>query len=279
MKFTNEKLRLEDRKMELNEIILFALIIMCTYFIEGLIGFGGTIMALPLASMVIGLKLTVPVMTVVVLIASIIIAVRDYKYIDIRKFAKISLLMILGLPIGMWLFKFLPERSLKILLGIFMIGVAIKGLYDVFIKVKKEPKLVYEEEFAVDSESESLECKTSKGMRILEDIILFIGGIIHGAFTCGGPFVVVYATKNIKNKSSFRATLCALWATLNIIMLTINIFNGEINFQRIKISAITMIFVFIAIVVSNIVHKKINGDIFTKFVYIALFISGILMMV
>ena len=198
-------------------------------------------MALPLASMVIGLKLTVPVMTVVVLIASIIIAVRDYKYIDIKQFTKIALLMILGLPIGMWLFKFLPEKPLKIVLGIFMIGVAIKGLYD--------------------------------------SIVLFLGGIVHGAFTCGGPFVVVYATKNIKNKSSFRATLCSLWATLNIIMLTINIFNGEINFEIIKISAITMIFVFIAIVLSNIVHKKINGDIFTKFVYIALFISGILMMI
>ncbi|WP_195989074.1 sulfite exporter TauE/SafE family protein [Clostridium sp. D53t1_180928_C8] len=264
--------------MELNKTILFALIIMCTYFIEGLIGFGGTIMALPLASMVMGLKLTVPVMTVVVLIASIIIAARDYKYIDIKQFVKIALLMILGLPIGMWLFKFLPERPLKILLGIFMIGVAIKGLYDVFIKVRKQPKLVYAEEFAADSQTKDLKVETPKGMRIVEDIILFLGGIIHGAFTCGGPFVVVYATKNIKNKSSFRATLCALWATLNIIMLSINIFNGEINFEIIKISAITMIFVFIAIVVSNIVHKKINGDIFTKFVYIALFISGILMM-
>lgn len=265
--------------MGINQIILFAIIVMCAYFIEGLIGFGGTIMALPLASAVIGLKLTVPVMTVVVLIASIVIAVRDYKYIDVKQFVKITFLMILGLPIGMWLFKFLPERPLKILLGVFMVGVAIKGLYEVFIKSKVKAKKCKDNslnEYAVDENNEG---KTSKGLMILEDIILFLGGIIHGAFTCGGPFVVVYATKNIRDKSSFRATLCALWATLNAIMLSINIFNGEINAEIMSISIITMLFVVIAIVVSNIVHKKINSDSFTKFVYIALFISGFLMMI
>ena len=50
--------------------------------------------------------------------------------------------------------------------------------------------------------------------------------------------------------------LCALWATLNAIMLSINIFRGEITSGIVTMSLITMIFVIIAIVVSNIVHKK-----------------------
>lgn len=248
--------------MGLSEILLFAIIVMCTYFIEGLIGFGGTIMALPLASAVIGLKLTVPVMTVVVLVASLVIAIRDYKYINKKEFIKITLLMIIGLPIGMWLFDFLPEKPLKVMLGVFMIVVAIKGLFN-RDKVKN------------NDQKKKLNNKTSN---IIDSITLFLGGIIHGAFTCGGPFVVVYATRNIKDKSSFRATLCALWATLNAIMITIDALSGMITGDILKISTITMIFVSIAIIVSNIVHKKIKGDSFTKFVYIALFISGILMM-
>lgn len=248
--------------MGLSEILLFATIVMCTYFIEGLIGFGGTIMALPLASAVIGLKLTVPIMTIVVLIASLVIAIRDYKYINKKEFIKITLLMIIGLPIGMWLFDFLPEKPLKVLLGVFMIVVAVKGGFD-GSRFKKE---IHEKKI------------DSKDKNIISNIILFLGGIIHGAFTCGGPFVVIYATKNIKDKSSFRATLCALWATLNVIMITIDALNGEITGEILTISAITMIFVTIAIIVSNIVHKKLKGESFTKFVYIALFVSGILMM-
>ena len=248
--------------MGLSEILLFATIVMCTYFIEGLIGFGGTIMALPLASAVIGLKLTVPVMTVVVLVASLVIAIRDYKYINKKEFIKITLLMIIGLPIGMWLFDFLPERFLKVILGVFMIVVAIKGLFDES-RLNKE---IHQKKM------------DNKYKSIISNIILFLGGIIHGAFTCGGPFVVVYATKNIKDKSSFRATLCALWATLNAIMITIDSLNGKITGDILKISVITMIFVTIAIIISNIVHKKLKGESFTKFVYIALFASGILMM-
>lgn len=253
--------------MGLDSIILFAVVVMFAYLIEGFIGFGGTIMALPIASSIAGLKLAVPVMTIVVLLASIVIALRDIKYIDKKQFVKITILMILGLPIGMWLFKSLPERPLKIALGIFMIIVSVKGLY-----------------YNTDKRKEELPKKANKlqigykTMKLLENIVIFLGGIVHGAFTCGGPFVVVYATKNIKNKTSFRATLCALWATLNGIMLMLNTFKGEISFEIIKVSAITMPFVVVAIVVSNILHKKVNGEAFTKFVYAALFVAGILMM-
>ena len=124
--------------MNLSQVISFSMVVMCAYFIEGLIGFGGTIMALPIASAIAGLKVTVPVMTVVVLIASVVIAIRDFKYIDKKQFIKITSLMILGLPIGMWLFSSLPERPLKIALGIFMIIVGIKGLYDGRKKVEEK---------------------------------------------------------------------------------------------------------------------------------------------
>ena len=74
--------------MELGQIIAFSVVVMCAYFIEGLIGFGGTIMALPIASAIAGLKVTVPVMTIVVLIDSIVIAVRDFKHINKKNLLK-----------------------------------------------------------------------------------------------------------------------------------------------------------------------------------------------
>lgn len=269
--------------MELSQILLFALIVMSAYFIEGLIGFGGTIMAIPLASAVLGLKLTIPVLTIVVLIASIIIVFRDRKYIDKKQFTKITVLMIIGLPIGMWLFEAIPEKPLKIALGIFMVIIGIKGLYEGKNKSNKNEDIDIEK-YIVDGiglESITIDVnevkQTNKFESLIENLTIFCGGIVHGAFTCGGPFVVVYATKAIKDKSSFRATLCALWATLNGIMLCIDIYYGQVSVEILKISTITMLFVAIAIVVSNIVHKKINGDSFTKFVYVALIVSGILM--
>ena len=250
--------------MDLEQVLLFALIIMVTYFIEGLIGFGGTIMALPLASMVVPLETTVHVLTIIVLLASIVIAIRDFKHIAKKEFIKITGFMMVGLPIGMVLFKLLPERPLKIALGIFMVIIGIKGIYTMRGKNK-------------NASNQNIEVQNSKTKSIIENLTLFIGGIVHGAFTCGGPFVVVYATKNIKDKFSFRATLCALWASLNSVMLLINVYRQEITPEIIRLSGFTMIFVILAIFISNKIIQKINADSFNKFVYVALCISGILM--
>lgn len=288
--------------MSILSTMLFAIVIMMSYFIEGMIGFGGTIVALPLASEIAGLKLAVPVLTIVVFLASVVIAVRDFKYLDKKQFAKISILMILGLPIGTWLFATLPERPLKLALSVFMIVIAIKGLIGIAKERKSECKdeknsnlcsaseedlvdrigndMALNSDICNDLKAESAsDNKNIKGKAsgLLSSLIIFIGGIVHGAFSCGGPFVVVYATKNIKDKSSFRATLCTLWALLNAIMIGIKTFNGEITGEVIKLSAWTMPFVIVAIIISNIAHKKLKGDSFTTFVYIALFVSGILM--
>lgn len=247
--------------MSILKTLLFASVVATSYFIEGIIGFGGTIIAIPLASGIAGIKLTVPVLTLVVFFASIVIALRDFKHIDKREFIKITLLMVIGLPIGMYLFKHLPERPLKLFLSIFMIVIAIKGL----VKGLK------------DKNNKDIEKPTVKGKGWISNLSIFVGGIVHGAFTCGGPFVVVYATNNIKDKSAFRATLCALWAILNGIMLIINFIAGDITREVLTLSLWTMPLVVLAIIISNIVHKKLEGQNFTNFVYLALFVSGVLM--
>ena len=263
--------------MGVGQILLFVIIVMVAYIIEGVIGFGGTIIAIPLASAIVGLKPTVPVLTIVVLIASTIIAIKDIKFINKKEFLKITTLMMVGLPIGMWLFESIPEKPLKIALGIFMVIIGIKGFYEEKRKSNDLGEIVLEIETNLNKDCISIEETTSKRLNIFQNFTIFCGGILHGAFTCGGPFIVVYATKNIKDKTSFRATLCALWASLNLVMVGIDIYTNEITKDIIKLSFITMIFVFIAIIVSNIIHKKINSDSFTTFVYIALIVSGILM--
>lgn len=274
----SDKINERKREMSIGTIILFATFVMMAYFIEGIIGFGGTIIALPLASAVVGMKLAVPVLTIVVFFASVVIAIRDFKFIDKKQFVKITSLMVLGLPVGMWLFSSLPERPLKIVLSIFMIFIGAKGLKASLFtnKAKIIENHGLEDEIAENSSVGGGDLRVKKR---LSDITIFLGGIVHGAFTCGGPFVVVYATENIKDKSSFRATLCTLWAVLNGIMIVINIFAGDITGQVVLLSAWTIPFIILSVVVSNMVHKIISGDSFTIYVYGALIISGILMII
>lgn len=75
------------------ERLAFAIVIMLAYLIEGIIGFGGTIIALPVEGMLVGLKSAVPALTIVVFFASVVIAARDFRHIDRGQYLKIALIM------------------------------------------------------------------------------------------------------------------------------------------------------------------------------------------
>ena len=244
-------------------LILFATIIMSTYLIEGIIGFGGTLLALPLASRVVGMKTAVDVLVIVVLFASAWVSIRDRHFIDTKILGRILLFMLPGLPIGMCLFAALPEKPLKIALGCFMIFVGCKGLYNAFRSSKASSTSI---------------TKDTLLMKCLMPLSLFLGGIIHGAFTCGGPFVVIYAKKEITHKTSFRATLCTLWALLNALMLFMSLLGHSMSQEITVLSLWTLPFMIFAIWLANLLHHKLKAELFAHIVNIALVGSGILMM-
>lgn len=247
-----------DFMFDINNI-LFSLTVMCTYFIEGIVGFGSTILAIPIVTIFTPFRVSVPVMTNMGVAAPAFMVIRDHRYICRREFIKIFRVMILGLPIGMLSFSLLPERLLKVLLGILMAAVAIKNIYTHF------------------SANSSSEPHISTRRKYLYYIMVFFGGIVQGAFSCGGPFVVIYASKFILDKTEFRATLQALWLSMNIMVLIKNIALGFINTQVITITVMSIPLIYLSLFLSNMVHKKIGGRQFSLFVNLVLLLSGVLM--
>ena len=109
------------------------------------------------------------------------------------------------------------------------------------------------------------------------NFILFIGGCIHGAFTSGGPLVIIYAAEKLKNKSNFRSTLCMVWVTLNTIIVAQSFIKGDITPEVTKLLLYTLPFLIIGAILGNYAHHKIKDTIFSKMVYIILFISAMFM--
>jgi uncharacterized protein len=236
-------------------IFLFGLVVLVTHFLEGITGFGCTVLALPFCVMLVGVKTAVPVLTVLSLILSSYIVIIDYKNIVWKSYIKIASFVGLGLPIGMLLFSFLPEEILKKILGVFMILVASRGIYFAFNERAKVKEI---------------------GNRML-NFILFLGGIIHGAFSAGGPFVVIYATQALKNKSNFRATLSTLWVTLNSIIIIKIALSGAFTPVVMKYFGWSVPFLLAGMLLGNWAHKRIEDRVFTKVVFLVLLVAGFFM--
>ncbi len=235
--------------------IVFGIIVLITHFLEGITGFGCTVLALPFCIMLVGTKTAVPVLVFHGMLLACYIVIIDAKSIQWKEFFSIVIAVGFGLPVGLFLFIYLDERILKIILGVFMVCVGSRGLYASIVKRTRRfrlPAWVY------------------KG-------VLFLGGCIHGAFGTGGPLVVIYAQHALPDKSHFRATICMLWVSLNSVMTGQNLIRGTFTAEIWTLIGITMPFLIGGAIAGNWGHHRIQDHHFTQVVSLVLVISGFFM--
>lgn len=241
-------------------ILLTGVIVFSTFTIEGIAGFGSTVMALPFVAMLIGIDKAVPMLCALSVMLSTFIVLRSWRNLDIREYGFIVLHVGLGVPIGLFLMDYLPKKWMLALLAVFMLFVGCKGLYGVLKKGA--------------AQTETVQCRKN----LLSRIILFAGGIIQGAFSSGGPLVVMYASKALPEKSKFRASLSSLWLTTNSIMVIKWTVSGNVwNMQIGKMILCALPFIICGMIFGDYLHHKADQRKFTILVYTVLIIAAFML--
>ncbi len=236
--------------------ILFGITTLVTHIIEAITGFGSTVLALPFGIALAGVAVAVPVLSIHAWLLSAYVVVMDFKRIRWREYMTVMVFVLLGMPLGMWAFTALPELALKSVLAVFMIVISAAGIVKE-LRGRPDPS------------------KEPQGVaKWAMFLLLFIGGVIHGAFSSGGPLLIVYVTRIIREKSEFRATMCAFWFSLNLILLLRNAMTGVFTPEVVRMSAVTLPFLFAGTLLGSLAHKVIPDRYFTRAVYAVLLASG-----
>ena len=249
-------------ELTLTIILLLGLIVFIAQGLEGITGFGSTVLAVPFLAMILGLEKAVAVSGAHTWLLTLYFVIASRKHIVWKEFGFIILYVILGLPIGYLLFKNLDDTYLKLILALFMIGVGVYGIY-----MTRRSR--------VEAFTEPV--KKSFLMRF----ILFLGGIIHGAFASGGPFVVIYAAQALKDKTLFRVTMCLLWLCLNTILMIFWTIDGvwSQNDNLAFYALLTTIpFLLAGIFVGDYLHHRVSEYMFRLIVFALLLGTGFVVM-
>jgi len=249
-------------ELTLTLILLLGLIVFVTQTLEGITGFGSTVLALPFAAMILGLDKAVPVLAVHTLLLTIYVVAVSWKHIVWKEFGFIALYVFIGLPIGYLLFKNLDDTYLKVLLALFMIGVGING-----VRMTRQSR----RQTATSTVASTEPPKKSHPMRF----ILFLGGIVHGAFATGGPFVVIYASKALKEKALFRVSICLLWLCMNTVLSVVWIIDGVWTQETNSLLLVSLPFLLLGIGIGDYLHHRVNEYVFRLIVYGMLVASGL----
>lgn len=227
---------------------LFITVVLFANIVEGITGFAGTMLAMPVSMMLVGAREAKVILNIVALMVSGTIVIKTHEHINKKELTRITLFMMAGMAAGLYLYSVLPIPLLSVIYGALIILVAVRGIVN-----KKQKKL-------------------SRGILIM---ILLAAGVIHGLFLSGGALLVVYATVVLKEKGVIRATLEPVWLMLNTIILIQDLFFGRITPHVLLLTGLCLPPVVLALLIGNYLHKRIKQEIFVRLTYLLLLVSGI----
>lgn len=235
----------------LNEVI-FILLVFFSNIIQTLTGFAGTMLAMPGAMLLIGVENAKVVLNVMGLAASLYIGLKNWRSVNKKELAKITVLMFMGLLLGIQLFRILQTKMLLTFYGVLIVAIALKNL---FVQKKMQTN------------------------ELLLTGILLTAGVIHGMFISGGALLVVYAAWRFKEKAEFRATLAFVWVFLNGYLLLMHLSEGLVGKETLVLTGVSLVPLAFAIYLGNMLHHRIHQKTFMKITYVLLLASGIMLLV
>lgn len=176
--------------------LLVSLIIGVCFAVHVAVGFGGGLLALPILSLLIGVKNSITL----ILIFQTLTGLQIFWLHRQVPFAKLRLFIpgaALGVMVGVYFLSRLPERPLEMLVGIYLLLYVIADFFE-----KRLSKFMPDHLAPV-----------------FVPMISFGGGLISGAIGTGGPVFVSYLKKQGFTKESLRSTIIFMLLVNNLIRI------------------------------------------------------------
>jgi uncharacterized membrane protein YfcA len=216
------------------------------------LGFGDALLAMPLLTLTIGIKTATPLVAFISMTIAISILLGNWRKVELDAVWRLILSSLLGIPFGLLLLKSAPDSFVKTLLGMLLI---LFGLYNL-----TSPRLP-----TVRSQAYAY-------------VAGFVAGILGGAYNTSGPPVIIYGTLCRWSPERFRATLQGYFLTSVFIVIGHGL-AGLWTTQTLKLYAYALPGVIIAIFLGGRLNRAIPQGSFDRFVYAALMVMGILLLI
>ncbi|MBR9700198.1 TSUP family transporter [Candidatus Woesearchaeota archaeon] len=232
------------------DIIIILIAVFIGFFVQGILGFGGGLVAMPLLVISLSVVDSVAVLSGLMAVHSVWFTYTLRRKTEWKIALPLGLGGILGIIVGVALLLLSPPLLLRKLLGAYLL--LYIGYY--FWSAHK--------------------FRIAKGSSI---IFGFIGGIFSGLFANGGPFYATYIHHAIKKADIIRATIFGALVWGNVLRFLMLIIAGSYT-QPLIWSVVLALPVFIvAGLLARSIAKRINQKAFEGMVLVVLIISGLLL--
>lgn len=221
------------------------------FFVESIIGFGGGVIAYGILGFFIDVKAMILAGLYIGTCSSAYIVYSDHKKFATKLYFSSLPLCFLGVFIGVFAFVELSSPVLLKMLGFLLVILSMKTIFFDHVIFP----------------------------RFLKHFLLFLGGVSHGLFGIGGPFIVNALAGDFKCKSELRTTMASFFVTFNLLRFAQLLWQKEVVPGFFFDVWWSIIPIFLAIFLGFKLHLRIQEGVFKKMVGSMTLLAGLAILV
>ncbi|NOX63015.1 MAG: sulfite exporter TauE/SafE family protein [Chloroflexi bacterium] len=235
--------------------ILFwlALAIFAAALQSTLTGFGFALMVMPLAVYLLDIRTAAPLVALVALTLNIINFIRYRQSLDWSEVRRLTLLMMAGIPVGIWALAALDEQIVKRGLGVVLAGYA---LYAMLRPARLHPI-----------------------SRVWAYPAGFIAGCLGGAYNTPGPPVILYGSLRQWPHHRFRAVLQGAFLLGAVMVVISHALARNITIEVERLYLLSLPALVLGVAVAARLDRRIPADLLRKAVVILILLLGLSLLI
>lgn len=168
-------------------------ILFMTTLARSTLGFGDALIAMPLLTLVVGLSTATALMAFVAVTIGVTILAGNWRRVALQDAWRLTIASLIGIPIGLVLFKIAPEAVMKAVMGVVLMLFGVYSLSNFRLPSLQDERWAYPFGLAA--------------------------GVLGGAYNTNGPPVVMYAAMRNFEGGNFRENLSAYFFPTSLMIL------------------------------------------------------------
>lgn len=184
----------------MTQYLFIVLITFLAGFTQGLSGFGSILLALPLLTIFLDIKMVIPLIALQGMFATAILLIELRRHLDWNKVLPLFVGSIPGVPLGVFFLKNMNTDTIQLTMGLILVSYAVFSLFyrPVIWEMKK----------------------------IGISLVGFLAGCLGGALGAAGPPVIVYTSLQPWTKDEIKATLQGFYMATSLVVVLLHALNG-----------------------------------------------------
>lgn len=233
------------------EYALVAGSVATAYVVFGMTGFGAAIVAVPVLVQVIPLQLAVPLILLMDLVATTSVGLGNRQLIARSELKRLLPFMLVGIAIGAGVLVSVDSRWLLVVLGLFVIYIALRSLVS-------PPR-------------------PGSGVHALWVVPAgLVGGVFSALFGTGGPIYTLYLARRLEEPERFRATISSVVFVSAIVRLVAFAAAGLLLDRQLWLTAaFALPFCIAALAFGSRMRHRISAPALKRIVLLLLMAGGI----